>query len=120
MLKIKSIVMAMTLVATLSGCQMINMVDVKQVEYGKISHNERQSILTNQKLSQHSQNTLLLIQPKVELCVQNPAQCMQPLLALHEISDEDKLSTGSELYLAHALYLQKQPCNINVTQIQTK
>lgn len=121
MRKIKSICIAVTLLSTLSGCQLINMIDVKQVEYGKISHYERQSILTDQKLSQYSNNTLLLIQPKMELCVQNPSTCMQPLLALHEISDEDKLSTGSELYLAHALYLQKQQqCNINPIHTQLK
>lgn len=114
MLKLKPILLAISATFTLSACQLINMVDVKQVEYAQLSQHERQSILTDQKLSQHSQNTLLLIQPKTTLCIQNPESCMQSLLALHEISDEDKLSTGSELYLAHALFIQnKQQCHLN-------
>lgn len=114
MLKLKPILLAISATFTLSACQLINMVDVKQVEYAQLSQHERQSILTDQKLSQHSQNTLLLIQPKTTLCIQNPESCMQSLLALYEISDEDKLSTGSELYLAHALFIQnKQQCHLN-------
>lgn len=64
---------------TLSACQVINMVDVKQVNFEQNMAQERQSILTNQKLSQSSKNILLAIRPNLETCVQSPASCMSKL-----------------------------------------
>lgn len=106
---------------TLSACQVINMVDVKQVNFEQNMAQERQSILTNQKLSQSSKNILLAIHPNLETCVQSPASCMNELNQIAEIHDEDKLATGSELYLAHALFLkQRASCHTAIQQKQAR
>ncbi|MFB2538367.1 lipase family alpha/beta hydrolase [Acinetobacter sp. c3-l95] len=101
-------------ISLLSACQVINMVGVKQVDFSKNANDERHNILTNDQLSQSSQNTLLLVNPKSQQCINSPAQCMSELQKIKQLSDEEILSTGSELYLSHALALRSDPQCTNV------
>lgn len=96
---------------TLSGCQVINLVSVKQVDLSKNLTNERASILTDNTLSHASQNTLTMVNPKVKTCINTPDECMQSFKQIPELGDEQILSAGSELYLSHALQLKtKNEC----------
>lgn len=104
-MKIHSIVL---ISLALSGCQVINLVSVKQVPLSKSLSNERASILTENELSQASQNTLLMVTTKIENCIDTPDECMQGFKQTPELGDEQILSTGSELYLSHALKLKEK------------
>ncbi len=92
----------------LSGCQLVNAVTVKNVDAKKTLSTERESILTGKSLSQASINTLTMVSPKVETCINNPTPCLTQLMATNEFSDEQILSTGSELFLTQAVRLKSQ------------
>lgn len=103
----------------LSGCQVINMVSVKQVDLSKSLSSERASILTDDSLSHASHNTLMMINPKTKTCINTPDECMQSFQNIPELGDEQILSTGSELYLSHALQLKdKKECQAKYYQTE--
>lgn len=99
----------------LSGCQVVS---VKQQALSTTLSNERDNILTRNKLSEASLNVLSMTGHESEKCLSNPQECMDKLQQTPEIIDEQRLATGSELYLAHALELKESSqCNINsITQ----
>lgn len=102
-------------VVAFSGCQVVS---VKQQKVGTTLSNERDSILTRSKLSEASINVLAMANQDAEKCAESPEKCIDTLLNIPEIIDEQRLSTGSELYLAYANQLKdSSDCNINsITQ----
>lgn len=116
MMKLPSFLMCMCVSITLlSGCQVVS---VKQQAIGTTLSNERDSILTRSKLSEASLNVLSMTGGEADQCLDKPQQCMEKLNQIPEIVDEQRLATGSELYLAYALELKNSgACNINgITQ----
>lgn len=98
--------------AHLSACQVINMVSVKDVKASKTLNDARESIITG-KISQTTKNTLLVIQPKIQQCVDMAQPCMNKLHQINELPKDVLLSTGSELFLSHALTLkEKKHCHV--------
>lgn len=99
----------------LSGCQVVS---VKHQTVSTTLSNERDNILTRNKLSEASLNVLSMTGHESEKCLSNPQECMDKLLQTPEIIDEQRLATGSELYLAHAIQLKdSSQCNISsITQ----
>lgn len=96
-----------------SGCQVVS---VKQQKIGTTLSNERDSILTRNKLSEASLNILSMAGNEAEKCVEAPSGCIDKLQQIQEIADEQRLATGSELYLSHAISLKNSSdCSINGT-----
>lgn len=94
-----------------SGCQMVSL--KKQTLHTTIS-NERNSILTQNKLSEASLNVLYMAGMDAKNCVQTPEACIADLEKIPQIQSEQLLSTASELYLAKALALsESHACKIN-------
>ena len=91
-------------VLPLTACQVVS---VKQQQLYTALDNERDSILTRDKLSEASLNVLSMTKRQADVCTTNPQSCMDDLQQIPEIIDEQSLSTGSEIFLAHALDLQK-------------
>lgn len=87
-----------------SGCQVVSL--KKQTLNTTIS-NERNSILTQKKLSAASLNTLYIYGIEVKSCVESPSECITSLQKFPQLQDEQLLSTASELYLSKALALSK-------------
>lgn len=110
MLKILSLTLGMSLsIGVLSGCQVVN---VKQQKLGISLSNERDNILTRNKLSEASLNVLSMTGQQANKCMIQPETCMNELRQIPEILDEQLLSTGSEVYLANAIELkQSKDCN---------
>lgn len=97
------------LLVSLSGCQMVS---VKQQQLTTSFSNERDSILTRDRLSEASLNVLSITNRQVAGCITDPARCLADLQQIPELLDEQAYSTGSEIYLAHAIGLQQSAeCN---------
>lgn len=117
---------AALLISTLSllGLQGCQVVSVKKQAINVTISNERDSILTRDKLSEASLNVLSMTGREAKVCMSSPQQCVDDLKKIPQILDEQLLSTSSELYLARALELSKSSqCKISSlskTQSQEK
>ena len=92
------------MMVTLSGCQVVS---VKQQAINVSISNERNSILTSDKLSEASLNVLSMTGSEAKLCSNQPQECVDELKKIQQISDEQLYSTASELFLAKSLQLGK-------------
>lgn len=121
--KINKRLILCTLVITsvLSGCQVVS---VKEQALNVTLSNERDSILTRDKLSEASLNVLSMTGREAQICIDQPEECVKDLKNIPQILDEQLLSTASELYLANSLQNAKSAeCNTSVlskTQSQEK
>ncbi len=88
----------------LSACQVVS---VKSQAINVTIADERNSILTQDKLSSASLNVLSMTGRQAQVCTENPDQCVDDLKQLPQIIDEQFLSTASEMYLAKAMQLEK-------------
>ncbi len=88
--------------SVLSGCQVVS---VKEQAINVTISNERDSILTRDKLSEASLNVLSMTGREARICTEQPQNCVDTLKQIPEILDEELLSTASELYLAKSLQL---------------
>ena len=86
----------------LSGCQVVS---VKEQAINVTLSNERDSILTRNKLSEASLNVLSMTGREAQICVDQPEECVEELQNIPQILDEQLLSTSSELYLAKSIQL---------------
>lgn len=109
---IRSTLMMTTLVSFLSGCQVVS---VKNQSLNVTITNERESILTRDKLSEASLNVLSMTGREAKICSEQPEECVNELKQIPQIQDEQLLSTASELYLAKALSLEKSSaCKVSI------
>lgn len=96
---------------TLTGCQVVS---VKQQNLSVGLINERDSILTEDRLSEASLNLLSATAQKTQDCISQPDQCLEDIRKIPEIDQESMLSAGSEIYLARAIQLKaERRCNPN-------
>ncbi|WDZ50113.1 alpha/beta fold hydrolase [Acinetobacter vivianii] len=94
-----------------SGCQVVSL--KKQTLHTTIA-NERNSILTQNKLSGASLNLLYMSDMDMKLCMKNPDACIVDLEKIPQVQTEQLLSAASELYLSKALVLaDSHDCKIN-------
>lgn len=103
--KFKTTFFLFALVASLlvSGCQVVN---VKQQAFNVTISNERDSILTRDKLSEASLNVLSMTGREAKSCMDDPTACLADLQQIPQIPQEQLFSTASELYLAKAKQLE--------------
>lgn len=104
---------AFTLLSTiaLNGCQVVSL---KQQAVDVTIANERNSIVTQKKLSEASLNVLSMSGKEAKICMQSPNECIADLHKIPQIQDEQLLSTASELYLAKAVSLSdSSECKIS-------
>ena len=104
---------AFTLLSTiaLNGCQVVSL---KQQAVDVTLANERNSIVTQKKLSEASLNVLSMSGKEAKICMQSPNECIADLHKIPQIQDEQLLSTASELYLAKAMSLSdSSECKIS-------
>lgn len=96
----------------LVGCQTVS---VKQQALNVSIANERESILSRDRLSEASLNVLSMTGREAQICTENPKQCIDELKKIPEILDEQLLSTASEVYLAKAMQLaDSSNCKIGI------
>lgn len=96
----------------ISGCQVVS---VKNQALNVSIANERDSILTRNKMSEASLNVLSMTGREAKTCTDEPINCITELKKIPEIQDEQLLSTASEAYLTKALELSKSSqCNISL------
>ncbi len=96
----------------LSGCQVVS---VKNQKLNVSIANERESILSRNKLSEASLNVLSMTGREAKGCMDNPQECVQDLQQIPQIQDEQLLSTASELYLAKAIELESSSaCKVSL------
>ncbi|WP_308912213.1 esterase/lipase family protein [Acinetobacter schindleri] len=88
----------------LTGCQVVS---VKEQAFNVTISNERDSILTRDKLSEASLDVLSMTGREARICTELPQECVEALKEIPQILDEQLLSTASELYLAKSLQLGK-------------
>ncbi|OTG91567.1 esterase/lipase family protein [Acinetobacter sp. ANC 3813] len=88
----------------LSGCQVVS---VKNQALNVSIANERESIISRNKLSEASLNVLSMTGREAKICSENPESCVDEIKKIPQIQDEQLLSTASELYLAKAIELDK-------------
>lgn len=100
----KIFLLSFTSMLLLSGCQVVS---VKNQSLNVTIANERDSILTRNKLSEASLNLLSMTGREAKICSSNPEQCVADLRAIPQIQDEQLLSTASEIYLAKAIELEQ-------------
>lgn len=91
------VLIALSLSAALSGCQVVK---VETQTFAVSLTNERESILTRARLSEASLGVLSMTGQNPEQCVNDPYACLKQLKQVAQISDEQFLSTGSELLIA--------------------
>lgn len=103
--RLKSTFLFIPLLASviLSGCQVVN---VKSQTLNVTISNERDSILTRDKLSEASLNVLSMTGREAKGCIDNPAACLHDIQQIPQIPQEQLFSTASELYLAKAKQLE--------------
>ena len=96
----------------LSGCQIVS---IKKQALNVTIANERESILTRNKLSEASLNVLSMTGREAKICSDEPEQCIQELQQIPQVQDEQFLSTASEVYLAKALTFEgSADCKVNI------
>ena len=91
-------------ITALSGCQLVSL---KQQTLHTTLANERNSILTQNKLSEASLNVIYMSNKDVKTCIQAPKECIDTLKKIPQLQDEQLLSTASELYLSKAIALSE-------------
>ena len=89
-------------VMLISGCQVVSL---KQQAVNVTLANERNSILTQSKLSEASLNVLSMSGKEAKVCMQTPSDCIADLHKIPQILDEQLLSAASELYPSKAMSL---------------
>src|SRR5690606_25471558 len=112
--KINKRLMLCTLLITsiLSGCQVVS---VKEQAINVTLNNERDSILTRDKLSEASLNVLSMTGREAQICIGQPEECVEDLKSIPQILDEQLHSTASELYLDNSIQNGKSDeCNAGV------
>lgn len=98
--------------SVLSGCQVVS---VKNQKLNVSIANERESILSRNKLSEASLNVLSMTGREAKACTENPQTCVDELQQIPQIQDEQLLATASELYLAKAIELESSSaCKIGL------
>ncbi|WP_353140717.1 esterase/lipase family protein [Acinetobacter pragensis] len=96
----------------LSGCQVVS---VKNQALNVTIANERDSILSRNKLSEASLNVLSMTGREAKICTESPESCVNEIKQIPQILDEQLLSTASELYLAKAIELENSAeCKISL------
>lgn len=90
--------------SSLTGCQVVS---VKNEKINVSISNERDSILTRDKLSEASLNVLSMTGRESKNCMDQPEQCVDELQKIPQILDEQLLSVASELFLAKSIELGK-------------
>lgn len=85
----KTLLTVILLGSILSGCQVVN---VKQQALNVKIANERNSILTQDKLSEASLNVLSMSGQEAKICTDTPETCVNQLKNLPQILDEQFLS----------------------------
>lgn len=96
----------------LSACQVVS---VKQQAFNITITNERDSILTRDKISEASLNVLSMTGREAKVCSNDPASCLTDIQQIPQIPNEQFFSTASELYLAKAMTLEKSAaCKVKV------
>lgn len=98
------IICSLFLFGSLTGCQVVS---VKKQAINVSITNERDSILTRDKLSEASLNVLSMTGRESKNCMASPEQCVAELQKIPQILDEQLLSASSELFLAKSLELAK-------------
>ena len=98
------IICSLFLLGSLTGCQVVS---VKNQKINVSISNERDSILTRDKLSEASLNVLSMTGRESKNCISDPEQCVSELQKIPQILDEQLLSVSSELFLARSLELGK-------------
>lgn len=98
----KMLLFMMLTLLLLSGCQVVS---VKNQALNVTIANERDSILTRNKLSEASLNVLSMTGSEAKPCIEEPGECVAKLAQIPQIQDEQLLSTASEIYLAKAMTL---------------
>ncbi|MCF8998156.1 esterase/lipase family protein [Acinetobacter nectaris] len=88
----------------LAGCQTVS---VKQQAFNITITNERDSILTHDKLSEASLNVLSMTGRESKTCMNEPTSCLADIKQIPQVPNEQFFSTASELYLAKAMSLEK-------------
>jgi pimeloyl-ACP methyl ester carboxylesterase len=104
LLKLSSIAAATLITFALSGCAMVSVGSVSSEEYLSA---RRGDVLTTGQLSASARTALQVVGTDQERCKTNIAACRQSLIASIGLSDEQRLSTLSELWLQEALQLEK-------------
>ncbi|WP_111892157.1 esterase/lipase family protein [Acinetobacter sp. MB5] len=99
----------------LGGCQVVN---VKQQALNITISNERDSILTRDKLSEASLNVLSMTGREAKGCANDPAACLQFIQKMPQIPEEQLFSTASELYLAKAKQLESSKDCKNIPKLE--
>lgn len=95
-----------------SGCQVVS---VKNQKVNVTIANERDSILTRNKMSEASLNVLSMTGSEAKKCTEQPKQCVQDLEKIPQIQDEQLLSAASEIFLAKAIALNNSSsCKISI------
>ncbi|WP_374664876.1 esterase/lipase family protein [Acinetobacter sp.] len=108
----KSLLTGLFSVLLLSGCQVVS---VKNQSINVTIANERESILSRNKLSEASLNVLSMTGREAKVCADAPEKCVEDIQKIPQIQDEQLLSTASELYLAKAIELEKSSeCKISI------
>ncbi|WP_298141322.1 alpha/beta fold hydrolase [uncultured Acinetobacter sp.] len=100
----KIFLLSFTSMLLLSGCQVVS---VKNQSLNISIANERDSILTRNKLSEASLNLLSMTGREAKICSSQPEQCVSDLKEIPQIQDEQFFSTASEIYLAKAIALEQ-------------
>ncbi|MFT4022066.1 MAG: alpha/beta hydrolase, partial [Acinetobacter sp.] len=102
----------------LSGCQVVS---VKQQALNVTIANERDSILTRDKLSEASLNVLSMTGQEAKVCALNTEQCLSDIQKTAQVPQEQLYSTGSELYLAQAKALEStSACKSKIKEVSSQ
>lgn len=113
----KLLLMGLLSTLMLSGCQVVS---VKNQALNVTIANERESILSRNKLSEASLNVLSMTGREAKICSEDPENCVNEIKTIPQIQDEQLLSTASELYLAKAIALEKSSnCKIGILSKHT-
>lgn len=88
----------------LSGCAAVSVSTISPNDY---LAERRGDVLTTGRLSERAREVLRVI--GIQDCQERPAPCRQTLQKAQGITDEQRLSTLSELWLEHALATSRQP-----------
>lgn len=102
-------------VISMSACQVVN---VKNQAYNVTIANERDSILTRNKMSEASLNVLSMTGSEAKQCINTPSICVDRLENTPQILDEQLLSAASEIYLSRAKELEATvDCKVNISKL---
>ncbi|RKG29558.1 esterase/lipase family protein [Acinetobacter tianfuensis] len=96
----------------LTGCQVVS---VKNQALNVSIANERESIISRNKLSEATLNVLSMTGREAKICTNTPEQCVEEIKNIPQIMDEQLYSAASELYLSKAIELSSSSaCKISI------